>query len=170
VQTCHSVMDVASPGWPRDAVAWCLSEAKKGTNAIGFVPRERFEYDARRGRVCVVVTNGDLVAFLLRGSLRSTVCVITQLWTRQDARQLHHAAAAVGWCRASAVHLGCEALQATCADDLEAQKVWPRLGFQAVATLRPNNVRKRLLTVWREDLPEPRLFQPGWVSGRSLQV
>jgi len=152
------VMATTHARCPRDAVEWVLSESRKGTNAIGFVPGPRLRRDAARGRLVIVVNNDDMVAFLLRGALRRTVS-ITQLWTRRDARRVTHAAAAVEHVAAAAVLAGCTELHCRCAADLVAAECfWPALGFAEVERQRGGNARGRDVITFRRHLPTPLLF------------
>lgn len=138
-------------GFPADGVAWCLSEQRKGTNELGFVPAPRFHRDAAAGRLICVVYNGDLVAFLLRGvGRRGGFQPIIQLWTRQDARRALFASAA---CLAAAAEAQKEnriGLQARCGLDLRAAScLWSSLGFTPVAWRRGGVSRRRTILVWR---------------------
>lgn len=141
---------------PPDAAAWCLSEAKKGTNALGFVPKPRFLADFARGRVFLVTCNDDLVAYLLRGAFRPTT-VITQLWVRSDARRVLHATAVVEALATRARAAGVARIRLRCADDLAANSLWPTCGFVHAKTKAGGEARGRLIKVWERDV-SPLLF------------
>lgn len=142
-----------------DAASWCLCEARKGTNSIGFIPRPRFIRDFERGRVYCTEENGDLVAYLLRGPLRNTT-VVTQMWTRQDARRVLFAAATVVRMLQDCEAAGVAVVRLKCALDLEATKFWPMVGFNLVAQKAGGRSRGRLVGVYERRLL-PTLFAFG---------
>lgn len=139
------------PWFPGDALAWIKAEARKGTNEIGFVPWPRVERDAGLGRVVVAVENGDLVAWSLVGAPRP-VRVITQLWTRRDARRFAFARGLVDEIAAkSRVGLS-RAMQATCAADIEGWQLWAACGFVLHQMKDGGRCRGRRLGVFRRSL------------------
>lgn len=140
-----------SPLCPSDAATWCLSEAKKGTNELGFIPSPRFRRDFEQGRVTLVTVNDDLVAFLLRGAFRTTT-VIQQLWVRRDARRVAHATAAVVGLEDQAMCVGVARLRLRCGDDLAANELWPAVGFREVKKTAGGVARRRLIRVWEKDV------------------
>lgn len=140
-----------SVDFPAEGLLWIKSEAKKGTGAIGFVPWPRVLADAAKGRVVVGTENGDLVAWALLGAPRVTR-VVTQLWVRRDARRIRFASELLIAIAMRSVSEGCRVLQASCATDLEADRLWPAVGFVVAGTKKGGRSRGRLLKVWRRSL------------------
>lgn len=137
--------------FPADSLSWIKAEARKGTNEIGFVPWPRVEADAARGRVIVASENGDLVAWALVGAPRP-VRVITQLWTRRDARRFAFARGLVDEIALrSRVGLS-RVLQATCAADIEGWQLWGACGFMLHQMKDGGRCRGRRLGVFRRSL------------------
>jgi len=118
------------PGIRERMLRWILSEAKKGTKSIGFVPSEGLERASAAGLVLIDIENDDPVAFMVWGPGRKRqVLRIYQAWTRADARRMTRAAALVESLRATAERQAFVELMCWCAADLESTAFWEALGF-----------------------------------------
>lgn len=139
-----------SSSFPVDAMAWIKSEAKKGTNEIGFVPWPRVEHDAAKGRVLVGSENGDLVTWALLGASKPVRC-ITQLWTRVDARRFHFAKCCVAVAEQRSIFEGVQSFRVQCAADIEGFKLWAACGFILRAMKKGGRSRGRPIGVFWKD-------------------
>jgi len=123
------------PGIHQSALRWILSEAKRGTKSIGFVPAEGLERASAAGLVLIDIENDDPVGFLVYGRSRSRLVTrIYQCWVRNDARRMLRATAIVDHlaqisARERAVELTC-----WCAADLDSTAFWEALGFHWIGS------------------------------------
>lgn len=152
------------PGTAANALRWILSEAKKGTKSIGFVPLEGLERASRAGRVHIAFENDDPVAFCVWGPSRSRLVIrLYQVWTRNDARRLTHATAILEQIAQLGAARGAVELACWCAQDLEATIFWASLGFTENA-LRPGG-RGRVHVNFVRPIKRGRpllALSPGW--------
>jgi len=152
------------PGTAANALRWILSEAKKGTKSIGFVPLEGLERASAAGRVHIAFENDDPVAFCVWGPSRSRLVIrLYQVWTRNDARRLLHASAILETLSANAGRQAFVELACWCAADLESTAFWLALGFKENARRPGGGGRVHVNFVRPIKKGRPLLaLSPGW--------
>lgn len=100
---------------------------------IGWLPWQFYEQCDQDGHLVALMRNGDLVGFLAwRPPDRWQRSIIVQTWVREDARRIEHGRALVGRVAAIAAGEGCRWLTCWVADDLDAMRFWPAIGFVRV--------------------------------------
>jgi ribosomal protein S18 acetylase RimI-like enzyme len=112
---------------------------KKNSNAVGFIPIQRYEMEINRerhGSILVCAVNNDLVGFLYathndRGETR-----IQQIAIQEDARRLERGRSMVEAVTRPLDHL----LSCRCAADLESVSFWEAIGFQFAEIVPPKSV------------------------------
>ena len=149
-------------------VPWIISEAKKGTNQIGFIPQSRYEQYHQAGSLFVCVDQNELLAFIAVGR-RHPTAKIHQLWTRNDVRRHLAASLLVATFTEQACKAGCRQIEARVASDLEANHFWKSAGFIKVGTHHPANARKREINVYRY-YDERVEFLPGCEPAEELEL
>lgn len=122
-----------------------LSEARRGRESIGFIPKAEYAKAAASGRLTLCVGNDDLLGFLLRGVWRNKAR-IHQLWMRADARRHLYGSLLVSEYLADATHNGCQLIACNCANDLDAMLFWPSMGFRRTTERIASNWRRRRVT------------------------
>lgn len=152
-------------------IAFVLSEAKKATNALGFIPKPGIERHARNGKIALLERNDDLVGFAVFSTRKDglRLCV-NQCYVRPDARMIENGRELVRALQKKWPHARVEL---SCAADLAAVFFWSAIGFFQAKILKPANTRKRAILrfvhppltqslLWlpsHEELDEP--SQPG---------
>lgn len=134
-----------------DFLNFVVSEARRGRNEIGFVPKPRLSVEAARGNLWLCEANGDYVGFLLKGPWR-TKTHIHQIWMRADARRRLYASLLLASALSEADTRIVQSITLNCANDLDAMLFWPSLGFTAVHQRYPTNWRRRKVTTFERTL------------------
>lgn len=127
-----------------EALCFIRSEAKKGTNSIGFLPWPKVCDLCSRNQAGIATENNDIVGFVLHG--RNTDATrIFQIWTRADARRLLYGACLVRGVERFAIATDSPAISLKCATDLPAIKFWLALGFVPMQRIMAGSARARTL-------------------------
>lgn len=119
-----------------------ITEARKGTDSIGFIPYEGLVRRVQEGNVLVLDNNSDHVGFAVVGGKGSSLRVF-QIWVRQDARLLLHGRALVDALDTKAARAGKVRLSLWCLESLPSVFFWSALGFTQTGT-RQRSTRHQL--------------------------
>jgi hypothetical protein len=104
-------------------IEWIISEMKKGTHEIGFIPRCAIERYHHRGDICIVVENGDMLAFCVSYAQKEIVRIVA-MWTRIDARRIAAATFLLQHIENVAAHWNKKWITLWCAADIAAVQFW----------------------------------------------
>ena len=130
-----------------------LSLARLNSSTLGFLPRAAFVEAARHRRVLVAIdAQGDFLGYLLYGiSAKVMLAYIVHLCVSPEHRGKHIAPQLVQELKAQTNKVF-HGLRVRCRRDYEANKIWPSLGFSALAEM-PGRGKDpdTILTVWRLD-------------------
>ena len=127
---------------PKQDLKFILSEGKKGTNEIGFLPTEALERYIEKGWINLCENNGDRIGFSVLQWSASTGRIL-QLWLIADARRAAAGLALLAVAKHKAAALFTQRLSCWCAEDLEANAFWQAVGFDATGTRKGGEARKR---------------------------
>jgi N-acetylglutamate synthase-like GNAT family acetyltransferase len=135
----------------------------KFCKALGFIPDAATAWYIDHGQVSLALENDDPAGMLLgRDALRWNPAIrpIFQAAIAFDAQRRHHGLTLVERTAADARDAGQMAVQANCAEGLEANEFWRLAGFEAICRMTPRNARKRAIICWRMQLHPT--FRPTW--------
>lgn len=153
----HSILT----GVPSD-LPYVKSLAAKFSNQLGFLPQCALEEYLNHKWVLLTTQNATTAGYILgrpRFRWQPLMAPITQAAVAMDAQRRRHGIALVDAWANRARAAGKLAVQAICANDVEAMEFWPAAGFESVCELSPRNARGRQLTCWRRSLSDSR---PDW--------
>lgn len=150
---------------------------KKFSNQLGFLPGVAIDWYLENQHVGIACENGEPCGYVLgRPSFRYQRLMrpITQAAVFMDAQRRRHGLALIeGICRRAAA-AGQQAVQASCAIDIEAVDFWLAAGFFPIHTHAPENARGREIIVMRRCLIEqiPAWFQtpPPYAGHRAKKA
>lgn len=134
----------------------------KFSNDLGFLPTAALKWYIENKRVGLGTENGEPAGYVLGRThfkFQPLMRPITQACVAMDAQRRQLGMQLVGRVIAQAHDAGQLAVQAICAEDLEANAFWRALDFTTVAILEPDNCRGRKLVVWRRPLRDT---MPDW--------
>ena len=101
---------------------------------IGWLPWQFYEAKDARGELVAVCRDGELVGFCAFSVNQvGREAKIIQTWVRRDARQIEHGRALMGRVARCAGDRGAAWLTCWVAEDLEAMRFWPAVGFRRIA-------------------------------------
>lgn len=132
-------------------VDWAIMEAKRGTDAIGFLPRCKYQFLHHRGRLLIVTRDGQPVGFALHGP-HFLLTRVTQIWVAENARRIEHGRSLINYLIKKATGKS-EALRLRCAEDLAANSFWTALGFAHVGQEKGGARRGRIINLYELRLP-----------------
>lgn len=135
---------------------------KKFSKQLGFIPDAALDWYLSAGRILLTLENEEPAGYVLgREYLRWNFSIrpITQAAVCFDAQRRHIGLALVNRTEADARRVGQVALQACCAEGLDANEFWKAAGFVEICRLKPDNARKRQIIVWRKLLIA---WEPTW--------
>ena len=127
------------------------SEARKGTNQIGFIHRSKVRWLAERGQAGIVEGNNDPVGFVLHGRTPPDL-QIYQVWMRLDARRHLYASLMIQHVEWFARVRNCRRVVLRCATDLEAFDFWLAMGFTIAGIDATPNCRRRTVTIFSRSI------------------
>lgn len=117
----------------RECVRMAAHAVREDAEMIGWLPFPFYETLHQEGRLVTVTSNGELVGFLAwRRACAWGVAKIIQTWVRRDARMIEHGRALVSRVSACALAEGAAWLSCWVAEDLEAMRFWPAVGFTSI--------------------------------------
>ncbi len=123
--------------WPprrREVIRFAASAVRVDAQCIGWLPYDFYDEEDAAGRLMSVTRNGDLVGFVAWGINHLIAeALIVQIWIRKDARQIEHGRALVQRLESLVVRDGARRIRLWCADDLDANRFWPLVGFDKLA-------------------------------------
>lgn len=134
----------------------------KFSNALGFLPFAALEWYTLNRLVGIVSENGEPAGYVLgreRFRYNPELRPITQTAIAMDAQRRHLGMHLVNRVIRRAVDARQLAVQAVCAEDLEANSFWLALGFEKIGAHDAMNRRERKLLVWRKQTTSAR---PTW--------
>lgn len=111
------------------ALGFVKSEAKKGTDEIGFIPWAGVLRHHHEGKLWVAMREGEYVGFALGGGSKG-IGRILQLWVRRDARMVEHGRALADAAEQDARSRGRLLMVARVAADLPAVLFWEAIGYR----------------------------------------
>ena len=115
-------------------VLFAASAVRLDAHCIGWLPWEFYEAQDAAGRLVSCTRNGDLVGFCAFSKPNwGMESKIVQVWVRKDARQIEHGRALTQRCATIAAGLGAAWLTCWVAQDLDAMRFWPAIGFTEIA-------------------------------------
>lgn len=115
-------------------VSFAAAAVRIDAHCIGWLPFEFYEAHDAAGRLVSVTRNGDLVGFVCFSKPNFGLeSKIIQVWVRKDARQIEHGRALTERAAQIAADLGAAWLTCWVAQDLEAMRFWPAIGFESIA-------------------------------------
>lgn len=135
---------------------------KKFSNALGFLPTTALYWYLQNKRVGLAHENDEPAGYVLGRTHFKTQPLmrpITQAAVAMDAQRRHIGMALIERVCIHAQQSNQLAVQAVCAEDLDANSFWRALEFQTIAIIDPNNARGRRLVVWRKLLTD---VEPDW--------
>lgn len=139
----------------RDTVFICHLQ-RIFSDQLGFIPTQGIEAYASHGWALIGRENEQHAGYILgRNQYRwnPLLAPITQAAIAMDAQRRKLGLALVSeWCDA-AKHNQKLAVQAICANNIDAMLFWPAAGFVPIVELNPDNARGRKVTVWRKCFP-----------------
>ena len=115
---------------------------KKNSEAIGFIPKVRYEMEINRerhGTILVYEENADLVGFIYATHNQAGVTHIQQIAIQEDARRLERGALLVEAAKKERDWL----ISCRCAADLESVGFWQAIGFQFLDNVNPKSIYGR---------------------------
>lgn len=128
---------------------------RSNARTLGFFPDGGFSECASYKQILVALSGSQVLGYLLFRISRDRV-VIVHLCVEKSHRQQHMARRLVEYL--AEISKGYRGIAAACRRDFEANKIWPRLGFAAIAE-KPGRGRGRAtLTYWWLDHGNPDLF------------
>lgn len=136
-------------------LSFVLNLQKRFAAQLGFLPTVALEDYIQRGRVKLVMDNGQPAGYLLGNEkLRCArhVAPLTHTAICYDAQRRLLGAQLVDAAVDDATNGGRSIVQCWCRVDLDANKFWSALGFVAVAIRRPDTSRGLPLILWRRPL------------------
>lgn len=98
-------------------------------HCLGWLPRQAYRENHRRGNIFAVYNNDDLVGYCLF-HVSGTDCRIYHTWVRQDARLIMHGRALLDAVEDEATRRGANRITLWCAVDLAANLFWEAMHFQ----------------------------------------
>lgn len=135
-------------------IKYVSSLMAKNYEAVGFLPEPRVEAYANNDQVWLQYENDEPCGYLIYG-LGWPVMRVYQCCIQVDARHRDNATALITRLVEKASRESYSAISLYCADDLEANKFWPSMGFQFCGTRDNGNRRGRLHNHWMMWLPKP---------------
>jgi len=143
---------------PRLAIDYILHQAKRGTDAIGFLPTAKYWDLHHRNRLLVVSRDGQLVGFALHGPARDET-KIYQAWIEESCRRVEHGRALIERIRTIACAGRSLRIALRCADDLPACAFWDALGFTLVRKEEGGARRGRKINRFELRLPSVKIVK-----------
>jgi N-acetylglutamate synthase-like GNAT family acetyltransferase len=137
---------------------------KKYSNELGFLPTAALQWYVEQQRVGVVLENNEPAGYVLGRThykYQPLMRPITQTAIAFDARRRHLGMALIQRVEQHARDERQMAMQAICAENLDANDFWLALGFEHVTTFGGQNTRGRALHVWRKCVTKTR---PDWFT------
>jgi hypothetical protein len=131
----------------KSTIDFVVDLQRRESNALGFLPRSRYEKHLACDRLVVQTANGQRVGFLAWG-LNDGFASIHQVCTTLDARRWRFALMMVIRLVAKLERLRCFNVRLRCAMDLEARYFWQALGFDLVSVVPGGRGRGRLIGLW----------------------
>lgn len=129
---------------------------KANCTTLGFFPDGAFLDYARDKRILVALDGDKCVGYTLY-RLGSDVATIAHFCIAADARKQGHAKALIKELSERTKHL--RGISLYCRSDFEANKSWPRLGFQRVGSKRGRAASGSELICWFLDHGHPDMFE-----------
>lgn len=122
------------------------------THELGFIPRDSLTTMATKGRVLPEFENDELCGYLLPGPIKKHTRIY-QLCVQDDARRIIHGTDLVSRMIAACKQQRAHTLTLHCAQDLDANKFWPTLGFQHTGERCRRKDGRRKQNRWTLELP-----------------
>lgn len=148
---------------PQD-LKYLSSLQKRFSNELGFLPTQALQWYVEHQRVGVVTENGDPAGYVLGRThfkYQPLLRPITQTAIQMDAQRRHLGLALVNRICKQAIDARQLAVQAICAEDLDANDFWAVAGFVPIGEQTHHNARGRNLIVWRKQLTST---LPAWFN------
>ena len=122
-----------SPARRQEVLLFAAHAVRVDAHCIGWLPWQFYEAHDDAGRLVSVTRDGDLVGFCAFSAPNfGRESKITQVWVRQDARMIEHGRALLTRCAFIAAELGAAWLTCWVAEDLDAMRFWPAIGFAPI--------------------------------------
>ena len=147
---------------PRD-VSFVLDLQRRFTGQLGFLPTAAITRYVEQTRVVIGTENDEPAGYLLGNPYlryQPLIRPITQAAVAMDAQRRRLGLRLVAQTVDDATAAGQTAVQACCAEGLDANDFWLAAGFRPICYLRPDNTRKRAIICWRKILTQQ---IPTWV-------
>lgn len=134
-------------------ISFVLDLQRRFTGQLGFLPTAAITRYVEQTRVVLATENDEPAGYLLGSPYlryQPLIRPITQAAVAMDAQRRHLGLRLVAQTVADATAAGQLAVQACCAEGLEANDFWHAAGFRPICYLRPDNTRKRSIICWRK--------------------
>lgn len=145
-------------------VLWILHEAKKETDAIGFIPSPTIWRLHHQGRLFTLRGERELLGWLAHGKPRPRT-KIYQLCVREDVRRLLNATILVDHVARLLWKKGATFLTLRCGNDLSANGFWRAVGFAQTDQTKGGLRRGRLINHF-----EAQIGQEGLISTSTEEI
>lgn len=129
-----------------------LQMQRAESNALGFVPRARLEWEIARSRVLVAYEGRMKLGYTYMGSTASGVLPIYQCVTEAGVRRRAIGQAFIAACQQVASSGGAWGLECHCREELEANAFWQAMGFQCTYTRPGGAGRGRMLHTYERSI------------------
>lgn len=118
-----------------EVLTFAASAVRADASMIGWLPFEFYDTADAAGRLVSCTRNGDLVGFCVFSRPNFGMeSKIIQVWVRKDARQIEHGRALTTRVAFLAHDIGAAWLTCWVANDLDAMRFWPAIGFHQIAS------------------------------------
>lgn len=133
------------PSRRREALAFVLDGRRKDREALGFIPEAGIRRHEAQGKIALLAFGNEPLGFAVLGG-RKPVAKVEMLWVRNDARRIEHGRILLDFVEHVCAARGFECLRARVAEELEALRFWPAIGFLATA-IGPGGARRGRMLV-----------------------
>lgn len=128
-----------------DELDFIVGLMRENYSALGFIPAPRVTEYVQRGRYLLLPRKG----YLLHGKPEAfRPLAITQACIEYDLRENGHGRQLVMSLKERGESAYASGLSLRCAATLEANTFWSAMGFKCLATVSPDNTRKRDINIW----------------------
>lgn len=126
--------------------------ADASRDAIGFIPRQKFEEAAKQQRGFVALENAQVVGFVLyRHRKLDHQTTLSEICVHKDYRRQYIGERLVNALVQECIKKSRQFIQLKCPADLPANVFYEKLGFELSATEKS---KKRPLNIWRFLIPD----------------
>lgn len=134
-----------------ELIDFCVHLQKQHTDALGFIPRSRFEYYRSRGQLLIAYEGGDACGYAAIGGCRR-LGRIYQCVVAEDSQRMKHGTELVRAAEEIMQLRRYDTVTCRCAVDLPATAFWHTIGYEPVAAVNGGTRRQRKLIIYERPL------------------